>query len=130
MDNDTTILKLQKQLAVIRTYVSEEGQGTGSVSGQMVNTALDVIRDLFLATVHGVQLVDDQRWPDWVETKPTQPGLYLFRDVREWKHSVYTVAYGDWRLGQNPEGLYAGSMPITSFYIGYWLGPIPKSPGL
>lgn len=71
-----------------------------------------------------------KQWPDWVETKPTAPGLYLFRDKREWMHRVHVVAMGKWKLGQNPEILYAGSMPVASFYLGYWLGPIPESPEL
>lgn len=72
--------------------------------------------------------LENVQWPGWTDAKPSEPGLYLFRDAREWIHRVLIVKQGSWRLGQNPDVLYAGSMPVSSLYNGYWLGPIPESP--
>lgn len=103
----------ERQLDIIRQFVVEEGQPTGSVSAQMVLHSLELIREWLI---------------EWKHVKPTVPGIYIYRNDIEWVHQKIAVAKGDWRLAQNPEWFYANDQPLQGMPLGWWFGPIAQSP--
>ena len=103
----------KRQLDVIETFIKEEGQATGTVSGQMALNALGLIAEWLI---------------EWKYEKPSQPGIYIYRDEREWVHRLVFVQHGSWQLARNPEWLYANDEPLSKLATGWWFGPIPIAP--
>lgn len=100
---------------VLRKFIEEEGQERGDVSGQMALQSLEILQGAF---------------PLWTMTKPTAPGIYLYRSERDnWGYERLYLDCGDWRKAQNPAWLYdVSGKPVNDMRPGMWFGPIPFLP--
>lgn len=100
---------------VLRKFIEEEGQEKGDVSVQMALQSLEILQDMILS---------------WKTTKPTMPGIYLYRPERDgWGYDRLSLECGDWRKAQNPAWLYdANGKLVDAIPLGLWFGPIPFLP--
>lgn len=100
---------------VLQKFIEEEGQEKGEVSGQMALASLEILQSTI---------------PLWTMTKPTSPGIYLYRSVRDsFGYELLMLECGDWRKAQNPAWLYdANGKLVSDMGLGTWFGPIPFLP--
>lgn len=98
----------------IDEFIKRRGQGDASaMADQMIaGGALNIIK----------------AFCTWTRSVPSLPGMYLYRDDREWLHVLVTIKPGSWQLSQNPLCLYGNGRPLQKIDSGWWFGPIPESP--